>query len=760
MEKKPENNIPKSRLSRCKIIILCLCILIFAFLLISYGLRSSLYLKARLTPKLAELGQKVDGQFEFSDIRAMGITGLILTNVRFSPNSPDIEPITMDSVTVYPALLGMFIGDLNASRVLVQGLNAKLNLSDDSTPDIQWLKSLINSVDENQQSSVITNPPANPGEHTIPAMECQNCVVTANLGKLGTIRLDIDEQQADLDSLSQISLSGTPIKTCLSGVYNNDTCFKISLGQLRIADSIMISQLEFSDFAFSGVSFDSLLLQGIEVARNDQRNVLFVRNGQVESHISDDSVLSAFSGEYMFEFIQLEVLHERESNRLGVGIQLREPNGATARIFGGYSLGDNKFAVTFDTSQFDISRFLQKADFANKFRFDNFPVSGHISTIVELDEKRAWVEVDASVKDGTIYSPILAKDPLSEINAKAALKAWFDLSNRTFSIEDAYGTVGKIPFEMRVSRSVTADNSYQFDASLKSRGDSASFIPSLPKGFAPFITGYRLAGDYSIEMAVSYDEANIDALVLHTDFQLDNVETQSYDPRSDFNIIKGNAFKVQVNAATVPITIGPREPSWVTFYDLPRETAYTFVASEDGKFFSHQGFDIRAIRASLIADLKADKIVRGGSTISQQVVKNLFLNHDKTASRKFQEAFLTWQMEKTLPKLRIFELYLNLAHWARDTYGIRAAAQYYFQKNVQQLTLRESLFLAAILPNPIIFGGQYIQGKLSSTRLNKMINVGNALRSANRISAEAWEEAQPLIKEGIISDRPKPAPIQ
>lgn len=271
------------------------------------------------------------------------------------------------------------------------------------------------------------------------------------------------------------------------------------------------------------------------------------------------------------------------------------------------------------------------------------------------------------------------------------------------------------------------------------------------------LTGYQLTGPYSFQINLAYTESNIDALSLNTDFNLDSVKTVAFDPRSDFNLLKGNGFKVKVNAATVPIFIGPHEPTWATFYDLPRETAYSFLASEDGKFFTHTGFDIRSIKASLIANLKADKVVRGGSTISQQVVKNLFLNHDKNASRKFQEAFLTWQMERELPKLRIFELYLNLAHWAKDTYGIRAAAEYYFQKPVAQLTLRESLFLASILPNPIVFGNQYAEGKLSSSRLNKMISVGNALRQANRITPEAWESEQMLIHEGRISDRPRPS---
>ncbi len=743
--------------TRWRRVVLIVCIVLFAFLVASYGLRSSLYLKARLTPKLAELGEKLDGRFEFNSIRAMGVTGLILDQVRFIPNQSNVKPLTFDSVTVYPALMGMFVGDLNASLVEINGMKARFNFNDENTPDVMWLKSLAEHAVSEQHNDVVTTGfiDGPPEQHAIPVLHCENCEIIADVAQGRTVKFNVSEHSAEIDNYEEISLSGTPVDVCVEGKSHNPSCFKLGVNSVRIGDSIAVSQVEISDFNYHGVQLESLLLQGLMVAHNEFRNVILVESGQVEGHIDDSSELDALAGDYLFEFTQLEMLHECEKNRLGLGVQLREPTGATARFYGGYSLNDNKLAVTFDTSKFDLARFVQKAEFSKWFRLDAFPVSGHVSTIVELDAQRAWFDVDASVSNGVVYSSALARDPISEINSQITMSAWIDLAKHTFSVDRAIGKIGKIPFEMSLSRSETADGSHQVDASLACSGDSAEFISSIPKGFAPMLSGYKLNGGYDFRIALSYDEANLDALLLNTEFNLDSVVTVAYDPRSDFNLLKGNAFKVQVNAATVPIAIGPRESSWVSFYDLPRETAYAFVASEDGKFFTHPGFDIRAIRASLIADIKADKVVRGGSTISQQVVKNLFLNHDKTASRKFQEAFLTWQMEKTLPKLRIFEIYLNLAHWAKDTYGIRAAAQYYFQKNVSQLTLRESLFLASILPNPIIFGRQYAEGKLSSSRLTKMINVGNALRQTNRIKADVWAQEEALIREGKISDRPK-----
>ncbi len=746
----------KSRWRKLQILLLIFLCTICIFCAGSYLLRSSLYLKARLTPKLAELGMKLNGEFEFDSIRAMGMTGLVLKNVRFNPNVSGMSPILFPEVTVYPDLTGMFVGDLNASLVEIRGMQASLNFESSSTPDVRWIQTVIDLAAEESRENVKTSL-SDIGDKSVPPLYCYDCQVSVGLKYHSIVQMHTKVQRADILSGEKVRLSGEPIEVCAAVNDAKETCFSLRMRDIQPGKSIYVSDAELHGVEYKGVSFSSLILHGIEFSRDENWKLIRIKNGIVDGVVHEEKTfLDAMSGSYQFEFQQLEILRDKEADRIGAGIELRERSGALARIFGGYSFAEQKAALTFDTMDFDFSRFFQKADFSRKIRLDRLPISGHIQTILEFGKQRAWFDIDASVSHGAFYAASIASDPVEEFNASLAFKAWIDMQRKSFALEQVHGKIGEIPIEMSVVRELMPDGNYQFEGWLRSHGDSSKFVSSLPKGFAPLLTGYRLEGEYSILLGLLYDEGRLDELSLTTEFDLDEVKTLELDTRSNFNVMTGNAFQVRVNAASVPIVIGPREENWVTFYDLPRETAYSFIASEDGKFFSHPGFDIRAIRASLIADLKAGKIVRGGSTISQQVVKNLFLNQDKTLSRKFQEAFLTWEMEQHLTKLRIFELYLNLAHWAKDIYGIRNAAQYYFQKNVSQLTLRESLFLASILPNPIMFGGQYIEGKLSSSRLNKMINVGNALESANRLKNVNWSVEQKLIKEGKISDRPKP----
>lgn len=732
------------------------CAVVFFVLCASYGVRTSVYLEARLTPKLARLGAAMGGSFEFSRVQAQGLTGILLSDVRFRPDMPGVQSIEMGTVTVYPALLGMFVGDLDASRIEIERARAHFWL-DSGSPDRKWLDTVRRNLTGGNVAGESDLNAA--GEaRTLPVLACQDCNFEVDYhGFRAHLSVPYEEARIPSRESGELQLTQQPMDICVQRTDDSqkETCFVARVAGGEFADGLHVTQVNLENLSHGGVEIRALELHNVEIGQNDSRSVFLVERGYCDAHVEEDSILPDLSGEYAFDFAHLEWLYAYESQRLGGGVSLKHGETA-ARVFGGYDIASRRLALTFDTQAFDFAPFLGKADFAEKLRITSLPLTGLVHTVVDLGAQRATFDLNVAMHGGSLESPILARDPLTDINVSLSMTGGMDVAHHLLSITSASGSMGKIPFEFRLLRDRSSETG-RFDASLALHGESADFIESLPKGFAPMLTGYRLSGEFGIQLGLSYDEANLDALVLETDFDLDQVETLAFDPRSNFELLRGDAFMIRIHAATVPIEIGPRDTSWVRFYDLPRHTAYAFVASEDGKFFTHPGFDIRAIRASLIADLKADKIVRGGSTISQQVVKNLFLNHDKTASRKFQEAFLTWQMEKTLPKIRIFEFYLNLAHFAKDIYGVRAAAEYYFKKNMSQLTLRESLFLAAILPNPIIFGGQYIDGKLSSSRLNKMINVGNALKATNRISAEEWEQTMPLIREGKISDSPKPS---
>ncbi|MBA4418599.1 MAG: monofunctional biosynthetic peptidoglycan transglycosylase [Syntrophus sp. (in: bacteria)] len=124
------------------------------------------------------------------------------------------------------------------------------------------------------------------------------------------------------------------------------------------------------------------------------------------------------------------------------------------------------------------------------------------------------------------------------------------------------------------------------------------------------------------------------------------------------------------------------------------------LIAEDDKFWSHRGFDIDAMQKALEKDLKAKKLKFGGSTISQQLAKNLYLSPSKNPLRKIKEAVITWRLERALSKKRILELYLNVAEWGEGIFGIEAASRHYYGKPASTLNAEESARLAAVLPNP------------------------------------------------------------
>lgn len=124
------------------------------------------------------------------------------------------------------------------------------------------------------------------------------------------------------------------------------------------------------------------------------------------------------------------------------------------------------------------------------------------------------------------------------------------------------------------------------------------------------------------------------------------------------------------------------------------------LIAEDDKFWMHEGFDFEAIQKAIEKDIKERKFKFGGSTISQQLAKNLYLTPSKNPIRKIKEAILTWRIENNLTKKRILEIYLNIAEWGDGIFGIEAASRHYYGKSSSELTAEEAARLASVLPNP------------------------------------------------------------
>ena len=139
----------------------------------------------------------------------------------------------------------------------------------------------------------------------------------------------------------------------------------------------------------------------------------------------------------------------------------------------------------------------------------------------------------------------------------------------------------------------------------------------------------------------------------------------------------------------------------VSIAAIPRSMVRAVIVAEDARFYEHEGVDIEALKEAMEYNLSEKRLVYGGSTISQQTVKNVFLNPSRNPLRKWHELLLTIGMERNLSKQRILEHYLNVAEFGRGIYGVDAAARYYWNIPASRLTSRQAIELAATLPSPV-----------------------------------------------------------
>jgi membrane peptidoglycan carboxypeptidase len=173
---------------------------------------------------------------------------------------------------------------------------------------------------------------------------------------------------------------------------------------------------------------------------------------------------------------------------------------------------------------------------------------------------------------------------------------------------------------------------------------------------------------------------------------------------------------------------------------VPEVLERAILLSEDSGFFTHSGFDLSALWNNLIGRADARGVLRGGSTISQQLVKNLFFGREKTYVRKFREALATVALQASVPKNRILEIYLNIIEWGPGIYGVGEAAAHYFGKEPGDLTVREAVFLATIIPNPIKYHGYCTRGGLTELWEHRMQELLEKMHSAGVLTDDQLEE--------------------
>ena len=195
------------------------------------------------------------------------------------------------------------------------------------------------------------------------------------------------------------------------------------------------------------------------------------------------------------------------------------------------------------------------------------------------------------------------------------------------------------------------------------------------------------------------------------------------------------------------VVVGPGTQAYAPLAELPPFVGAAAYLSEEIPFYRNHGVDLGLIQKAVRMNLEGGRFVYGGSTVTQQLVKNLFLTRDKTLARKLEEALIAWRIEEVVPKWRVLELYLNCIEYAQDVYGIGPAARHYFGKDARQLTPKEAVFIAILKPAPW-YGARFRRRGGTPTRgwwFHRMGEIMGRLVEKGYLSAEQAEAQKPYI---------------
>jgi hypothetical protein len=288
------------------------------------------------------------------------------------------------------------------------------------------------------------------------------------------------------------------------------------------------------------------------------------------------------------------------------------------------------------------------------------------------------------------------------------------------------------------------------------------FFESLPKGLFYNLEGMKTSGDLGFHFKFFVDLDKPDSLIFSSGLEKKHFRIVSY---GNTNLSKMNEpFEYTAYEHGVPVRtfeVGAGNPNFRTLDVIPAFLKDAIMTSEDGQFFNHRGFLPDAFRQSIITNIKERRFARGGSTISMQLVKNVFLNRNKTITRKLEEALIVWLIENNglSTKERMYEVYLNIIEMGPMIYGVNEGAHFYFNKDVSKLNLAEAIYMASIVPHPKWFRYSFDdKGQLRDYLASYYKLMSEKMLHKELITQEDFDVLQPKVElKGIAKSLVLPA---
>ena len=357
-----------------------------------------------------------------------------------------------------------------------------------------------------------------------------------------------------------------------------------------------------------------------------------------------------------------------------------------------------------------------------------------------IDKIGGELHIDGSVSIANLminHAKIARRDAVLK-NARFEYR--FLLGSDFVSI-DSSSTIqlNKIKFHPYLAYETQEDTIYKLKVSIP-KMKAQDFIASLPDGLFTHFQGMQTEGNFEYKLDYRFNKNKPSQLVFDSNLKKDNLRITKYGEANLNKINSEFVYRAIINNMPQrPILMGAENPNYTPLAQVSPYLQKSVLTSEDPSFFSHRGFINEAFKQSILKNIRTKKFSRGASTISMQLIKNVFLTREKTVSRKLEEILLVYILEnnRIASKERMLEVYFNIIEWGPNVYGIGEAAQFYFQKKPSNLTLQECLFLATIIPKPRKFMWQFdTEGRLKSFASQQQKFLGNLMLRRGLLTPE------------------------
>ncbi|MBN1771134.1 MAG: transglycosylase domain-containing protein [Deltaproteobacteria bacterium] len=353
-----------------------------------------------------------------------------------------------------------------------------------------------------------------------------------------------------------------------------------------------------------------------------------------------------------------------------------------------------------------------------------------------------WIaEGELGVRGLTVDSPKVAREPVSGLAFDVSGTFALDLPGRQATLEQGRARVGAV--EMAVSVVAVLRDPPAFRAAFAgSRTRCQDLLEALPLPLRGDLPGLEFSGSADFHVGFDIDFADLSDTVF--DLQATSrCRVTAADGSIEMDRLRGT-FRHEIvlpDGRIETVVTGPGSVDWVPLSGISPYMVSAVITTEDARFFRHSGVSIQDLRTAIVRDLRAGRFVYGGSTIDMQVVKNVFLDREKTVARKLQELVLTWWMNQALTKNQILELYLNVIEYGPGIYGIGPAARHFFGRTPADLSPLEALYLAKLLPEPLARYRMYERDAVPTAWRARLDRILGVMRSRGHLDEEEYQAA-------------------